>query len=142
MSGHIATAQVEISAAPAQVWQALTDPGLIEQYMFGSKVESTWEPGTPITWSGEYNGNAYQDKGEVIAVEPEKRLEVTHFSPMSGAPDVPESYHHVTYELTDRGDEVQLTLRQDNNASEDEATHSSENWQQMLDGLKELVERG
>jgi len=142
MTGHVATAEVDISASPAQVWHALTDPDLIEKYMFGSHVESTWNPGDPITWTGEYDGKPYEDKGEVLAVEPEHRLEVTHFSPLTGQDDVPENYHRLVYELDDRGDTVHLTLSQDNNGSEDEASHSAENWQSMLTGLKELVERG
>ena len=142
MTGHVATAEVDISASPAQVWNALTDPDLIQRYMMGSRVETTWEPGSPITWSGEYDGRAYQDKGQVVACEPERRLEVTHFSPLSGAEDRPENYHHVAYELQEQGDRVHLVLEQDNNGSEDEAAHSARNWQLMLDGLKELVERG
>ena len=142
MTGHVATAEVDISGSPAQVWNALTDPVLIERYMFGSRVQTSWEPGTPITWKGEYDGRAYEDKGEVIRVDPQRRLEVTHFSPLTGQEDVPENYHRLVYELEEHGDTVHLTLQQDNNGSEDEASHSAENWQVMLTGLKELVERG
>src|SRR3712207_7239681 len=50
----------------------------------------SWRPGSPITWSGEWQGHAFEDKGEVLEVEPPHRLVVTHFSPMSGQQDVPE----------------------------------------------------
>jgi uncharacterized protein YndB with AHSA1/START domain len=80
MSGHIATAQCEIGAPPEKVWRALTDPELIKKYMFGSEVKTDWKPGSPITWTGEFEGRQYQDKGEIIAVEPERLIEVTHFS--------------------------------------------------------------
>ena len=52
MTGHVAAADVDISASPKQVWHALTDPALISKYMFGTSVETSWEPGTPITWRG------------------------------------------------------------------------------------------
>jgi uncharacterized protein YndB with AHSA1/START domain len=52
MSGQTFSASVEISASPRQVWNAITDPDLIKQYFFGTQVESTFEPGSPITWSG------------------------------------------------------------------------------------------
>ena len=141
MSGQTVTSEVEIGASPGQVWNALTDPDLIRQYFFGSTVETTWEPGAPITWSGEYDGTSYQDKGEVIEVVPEQRLVVTHFSPMTGQDDVPENYHRLTYSLEREGDATRLTLEQDNTPEESVEDFQS-NWDTMLGNLKELVERG
>jgi len=141
MSGQTVTSEVEISASPGQVWNALTDPDLIRKYFFGSTVETTWEPGAPITWSGEYDGTSYQDKGEVIEVVPEQRLVVTHFSPMTGQDDVPENYHRLTYSLEREGDATRLTLEQDNTPEESVEDFQS-NWDTMLGNLKELVERG
>jgi uncharacterized protein YndB with AHSA1/START domain len=141
MTGQTVTASVEISASPGQVWHALTDPDLIRQYFFGTRVETTWQPGDPITWSGEYDGKAYEDKGEVVEVVPEQRLVVTHFSPMSGQEDTPENYHRVSYRLHDEGDSTRVTLEQDN-TPEGAAADFEGTWQTMLDNLKELVERG
>ena len=67
---------------------------------------------------------------------------MTHFSPLGGQEDVPANYHNVSYDLEERGDRTYVTLRQDNNASEDEAEHSAANWNLMLRSLKEVVERG
>ena len=140
MTGQTVSASVEISASPGQVWHALTDPDLISEYFFGTRVETTWEPGSPITWSGEYDGTSYQDKGEVIEVVPEQRLVVTHFSPMTGQDDVPENYHRLTYSLEREGDATRLTLEQDNTPEESVEDFQS-NWDTMLGNLKELVER-
>ena len=140
MNGVVASAQVTIAAPAADVWAALTDPARIREYMFGSTVETDWQPGGSITWSGEYNGQPYQDKGEIIAVDPPRRLEVTHFSPLSGADDVPENYHRVAYTLTQTGPGTLVALTQDNNPDEEAAAHSARNWQAMLDGLKRHVE--
>lgn len=141
MSGQTVSASVEISGSPGQVWNALTDPDLIRQYFFGTQVESTWQVGAPITWSGEYDGHRYRDLGEVVEVVPEKRLVVTHFSPMTGQEDVAENYHRVTYELEPQGESTRVTLEQDNTppGSVDEFRG---NWETMLGSLKELVERG
>ena len=141
MTAQTVSANVEISASPGQVWNALTDPELIRQYFFGTEVKTTWEPGSPITWSGEYDGHEYQDKGEVVEVVPEERLVVTHFSPMTGQEDKPENYHRVTYELEDEGDKTRVSLEQDN-APEESADEFRANWETMLGNLKELVERG
>lgn len=142
MTGQTATADVDISASPGQVWTALTDPKLISKYFFGAEVHTSWEPGTPITWRGEYEGQTYEDKGEVLEVVPEQRLAVTHFSPLTGEEDKPENYHRVSWELEDVGDRTHVHLEQDNNATPDALEQSQANWETVLQQLKELVERG
>lgn len=141
MAGYKATARIEIEASPKEVWSALIEPDRIKEYMFGSQVETDWEPGSPIVWKGEYEGKVYEDKGEVVAIDPPRRLEVAHFSPLSGEEDVPANYHTLVYELEDRGDKTQVSLTQDNNPNEEAAEHSRANWETMLQGLKKVVER-
>jgi uncharacterized protein YndB with AHSA1/START domain len=140
MAGYEATAQVDVAATPERVWAALTDPEQIAVYMQGSKVTTSWEVGTPITWDGEYDGRAYQDKGEVLTYDEPNVLSVTHYSPMMGQPDEPENYHTLVYTLTADGDRTHLELTQDGNESEEQAQQFSQNWQSMLDGLKAHVE--
>ena len=142
MAGYIATAETEINASPTQVWVALTDPQLIKRYMFGSEVVTDWQQGSTILWQGEYEGHPYQDKGEILEIEPQRRLKVTHFSPLSGQEDMPENYHTLLYELTANGDTTRVRLSQDQNASADEAERAQGNWEMMLRGLKEVVEGG
>ena len=140
MTGHIATAETEIDAPAKRVWEALTDPDEIEKYMFGSRVATDWQPGSEITWKGEYEGKPFEDKGEILEVEPERRLKLTHFSPLSGDEDVPENYHTLTYELAGHDGHTHVSLSQDNNSSAEAAEHSQANWEQMLAGLKATVE--
>ena len=140
MTGFTATAQTDIAATPERVWAALTSPKDIAVYMHGSRVSTTWEVGSPITWDGEYDGRAYQDKGEVLTYDEPNVLSVTHYSPMMGQPDEPESYHTLVYTLTAAGDGTRLELTQDGCDSEQQAERFSQNWQSMLDGLKAHVE--
>ena len=141
MVGFVATAETDVAAPPGKVWAALTDPEQIREYMFGSDVVTDWRQGSPIVWKGEYEGKTYEDKGEIVEIEPERRLKVTHFSPLSGRDDRPENYHTVLYELEDRGGATHVSLSQDNNPSEDAAEHSRANWEKILAGLKQFVER-
>ena len=139
--GFEAITSVTIDAPAARVWQALTDPAKVRQYMHGTNLATDWRVGSPISWSGEWRGKAYEDKGVVLDVEPERRLTYTHWSPMGGSEDRPENYHTVTCELS--GDEGQtiLTLTQDNNATQEAADQMAENnWGPMLRGLKETAE--
>ncbi|MEJ7706872.1 MAG: SRPBCC domain-containing protein, partial [Nocardioidaceae bacterium] len=142
MADYVATAETEIGASPAQVWAALTDPKLIKKYMFGSLVETDWQQGNSIFWKGEYEGKTYEDKGEILEIETERRLKVSHFSPLSGQEDVPDNYHTLLYELKQNGDKTHISLSQDKNASEEEAQRAKRNWEMMLGGLKEVVEGG
>ena len=140
MNGIVATASIDVEAPATRVWEALTEPEQIAAYMFGSRVETDWEVGHPITWNGEWEGKPYQDKGQVLAYDEPARLSVTHFSPLTGQDDVPESYHTLVYELDEHDGVTTVSLSQDNNASEEEAEHAKANWQMMLGGLKRHVE--
>ncbi len=64
----------------------------------------------------------------------------THFSPLSGLPDEPGSYHTVTIEPSAQGPETRVSLSQDNNLTEPAREHSEKNWGTMLAGLKRFVE--
>ena len=142
MAGFEATGRTEIAAPPARVWTAMTDPDQVAQYMMGSRVKTDWQPGSPITWSGEWEGKPYQDKGEVLQAEPGRLLEVTHYSPMTGDEDIPENYHRVRYELSSEGGGTAVQLTQDGCDSAKQAEQFSQNWQGMLDGLRKVAEAG
>ena len=141
MTGRVATAETEIRAPRTKVWRALTDPEQIQKYMFGSRVETDWKPGSRIIWKGEYEGKKYEDKGKILEVVPDRRLKVTHFSPLSGREDAPENYHTLVYELKDDDGKTRVSLSQDNNPTEEAAESSRANWEKMLAALKEVVER-
>jgi uncharacterized protein YndB with AHSA1/START domain len=140
MTGIVATASIDIDAAPEVVWQTLTDADAIEQFMFGTRIETDWHVGSSISWKGEYEGRAYEDKGQVLAVDPRRRLEHTHFSALSGKSDEPANYHTLVYTLEESGAGTTLTLEQDNNPTEDAAARAAANWDQMLAGVKRIVE--
>ena len=136
-----ATRRVIIKAEPADVWASLTDPAVVSQAFFGADVVTDWQVGSPITFSGEWEGKSFQDKGEIVKVEPNRVLQFTHYSPLTGQPDIPENYHTVTFELAPRDGGCELTITQSNAASEEERKHSEANWKQVLNKLKQLTER-
>jgi uncharacterized protein YndB with AHSA1/START domain len=141
MSGnYVAKATILIDAPKLKVWEALTKPELIKQYLFGTDVTTDWKVGSPVTYKGIWEGKAYEDKGKVLQVEPEKLLVSTFWSSLSGIPDRPENYQTVRYELTPEGDGTRLTITQDNNKSEEDANHSAQNWNIVLEGMKALLE--
>src|SRR5438477_7855201 len=140
--GFEAVKSVTIDAPKADVWDALTRPEKVKQYMHGTEMSTVWKEGSPISWKGEWKGKSYEDKGQVLEVQPQRRLSYTHWSPMGGSEDKPENYHTVTYELTGEDGKTTLTLRQDNNATQEEADKmANDNWGPVLNGLKESVEK-
>ena len=136
----VAQTTTTINAPTSRVWDALTKPDLIKQYLFGTQVTTDWQVGSPITYEGTWEGKAYKDKGQVLQVEPGKLLVSTFWSSLSGLPDVPESYQTVRYELAAEGSGTRLTVTQGNNATQEDASHSEQNWKIVLEGIKKLLE--
>jgi uncharacterized protein YndB with AHSA1/START domain len=140
VAGFVASADVDIKAPSSAVWQALTDPAQIKQYFLGADVDTDWRPGSSIVWRGQYEAKPYEDKGEILEVEPNRLLKHTHYSPMSGQPDEPANYHTLTYSLVEGDGITHLSLSQDNNGDEAEAERASATWAMVLNGLKDTVE--
>jgi uncharacterized protein YndB with AHSA1/START domain len=135
-----AKATVAVDAPVTRVWDALVTPETIKQYMFGTTVISNWTEGSPIVWKGEWQGTSYEDKGVIRQLKPNRVLEYTHFSPLSGLADRPENYHTVRVALSTKGKQTVVSLTQDNNPTEQERDHSQKNWETMLASLKKIVE--
>lgn len=136
----ISKSSITINAPVEEVWNALVDPNAIKQYMFGTNVVSDWHEGSTILWKGEWNGRAYEDKGEILKLTPGQTLQYSHYSALAGVPDQPENYHTVTVELSNEGKQTHVSLTQDKNATEEERAESQKNWETMLTGLKKFVE--
>ncbi len=64
-----------INAAPDRVWRAITDGDDTVGYYYGTRVRSEWNPGSHIRY--DYPDGTVAADGEVIAVDPPKRLEMT-----------------------------------------------------------------
>src|SRR5450432_4093414 len=137
---RIAKATVTIDAPVGKVWDGLVSPAVIKKYMAGATVVTDWKEGSPIVWKGEWKGKPFEDKGKILEIEPERHLKYSHYSPMSGEPDKPESYHTVTIDLAKLGDAIRVELSQDKNSTDKALAESEKNWKMMLEGLKKAVE--
>ncbi len=139
-TGLIAMASVTIAASAADVWEALVRPAAIKTYMFCATVTSDWVVGSPIVWIGEWQGRPYEDKGVILQIVRERVLEFSYFSPLAGVADLPENYHIVTVHLASDGAQTRVSLRQDNNLTDEARERAERNWGVMLAGLKHFVE--
>ena len=147
MSEYAAKVSTVIDGDLDAVWQALTDPEAIKKYFMGATVATDWKEGSPITWSGDWKGKPFQDKGEVLEVKPKQRLRYSHWSPLGGTDDAPENYHVVAVTLDDAdGHGTKVELTQSNliggvtQADRDSRADFEKNWSTVLKGLKDEVE--
>jgi uncharacterized protein YndB with AHSA1/START domain len=138
---HVARAEITIYTSAKKVWQALTDPEIIRKYMFGAEVRSEWEEGSKIIWEGQWQDKQYKDKGKILELSPNKRLQYSHFTPLSGEEEVPENYHIVTIDLTEDDNHTVVSLKQDNNHTEVAKEHAEKNWRTILRSLKTILEQ-
>jgi uncharacterized protein YndB with AHSA1/START domain len=135
-----AKTQITVDASASKVWQALTKPELIKQYMMGADVSCDWKVGSPIVYTGTYQGKSYKEKGIIQKLEPNKLLQATHFSESSGKEDKPENYALVTWELHEKNAATVVSVSQDNIGNEQGVEASKRNWTMVLQALKKTVE--
>lgn len=133
--------EIELSATSTQVWQALTTPQLIKQYLFGTNAVSEWKEGSSIEFRGSYEGTTYVDKGVILDFEPGKNLKYSYLSSFSNLEDTPENYSILTFTLTTTHHTTTLRLTQENILNEKSAEHSAKSWEMVLAQLKNVVEK-
>lgn len=134
--------KVVIEASPDQVWFALTDKESIKKYFFGTEAISDWKVGSSLIFQGEWEGQTYQDKGNILESEPGSLLKYNYWTAWSGLDDVPENYSLVTYSLSSSGNQTTLDLRQEGFANQEAYDHGQGGWDAVLGNLKKLLEGG
>ncbi len=142
MGDLIAEASIEIEAPAERVWAALTEPALVKRYFFGTDMSTDWQVGSPITYRGEWEGKPYEDRGTVLAFEPQKRLAFSYWSNFSGVPDTEENRQRIEQRVEGRGGKTTVTVTQHNITGEEARDHSAANWQAVLGEMKRLLEAG
>jgi uncharacterized protein YndB with AHSA1/START domain len=132
---------VRILAPAKKVWLALTRPGLVKQWQYGSDLLTTWEVGTAIVFRNEWNGQVFEQKGTVLEFSPESRVKYSLFFPRPDLQDLPENHFLMTYELSESEGATSVVVRQEDPrpAPPNEAA-GGDDGPDVLSALKELVE--
>ena len=139
---------IAIQAPPAEVWDALVNPAKTKQYMFGCETVSDWKVGSQLLWTGVFDGKELiAVKGEILEIQPGKRLVYTTIDPNSTIDDVSENYLRVTYDLKPENGHTVLNVEQGDYATVEEgerryqeAFNGGEGWNPILVEIKKLVE--
>ena len=131
-----------INADASKVWDALTNPEIIKQYLFGTETITDWKPGSDIIFQGEYQGKKYHDKGIVRENILNQHLSYNYWTAFSGLEDKPENYSLVTYLLVDKGNhQTEFTWTQKGFANEEGYKHASTGMDAFLKNVKAIIER-
>ena len=132
---------INIKAPASKVWDALTNPAIIKEWLFGTNVITDWKTGSPILFTGTWNGVDYKDKGTILQIEKERTLQYNYWSGFSGLPDVPENYSTITFSLLPDNGDTHLSLMQKDFANEAMLEHSDKNWDETLKLFKSICEK-
>jgi uncharacterized protein YndB with AHSA1/START domain len=129
-----------IRTTPEKLWAALTDDTeFMKKYWFGTHCESAWTAGAPWTMV-QSNGNI-SDAGEIIEVEPQRRLVIRwqHQSPDAKA----EGFSICTMDIERCGSAVKLSVRHTMERERSKLIEKvSGGWPKVLANLKSLLETG
>jgi uncharacterized protein YndB with AHSA1/START domain len=144
----IVRSEITFDAPMARVWDALTNPEMTQQYMFGCQALSDWKIGSPLIWKGTFNGTELVAvKGTIVDIQPGKLLAYTTFDPNSTLEDIPQNYVTVTYTLTPKGNQTLLEVTQgdfahvaDGERRYKETYNDGQGWTPILVEIKKLVE--
>ncbi len=129
-----------IKTTKAKVWEALTNPELIKKYFFGTECITDWKKGSPILYKGTWDGQAYEDKGNIIDIEKEKFILYNFWSSFSGTEDIPENYAQIRYDLDEKNSETVLKVIQGGFQTKELLETSEKNWSYTLEELKKMLE--
>jgi uncharacterized protein YndB with AHSA1/START domain len=129
-----------IRTTPEKLWRALIDPEFTRRYWAETWQESDWKPGA--SWRIMIPGGRVGDSGEVLEIEPERRLVLSwrnEFKPELRE----EGYSRLTYELEPMGESVKLTLIHEMDKPDSKFIEAvSSGWPHILASLKSLLETG
>jgi hypothetical protein len=92
------------------------------------------------SFTGEFNGNAYHEKGTILQYRPERLLQYSHWSDLEQLPDLPENYRNWTFRVEPGDPGVVLSVTEDNIPDETKRARSDEFWSGVLSAIKGIVE--
>ncbi len=133
---------IVINATTEELWNTITEPEKIKQFLFGTETITDWQIGSSIVFQGEYQGHKYRDKGVVIENQKNKLLQYSYWSGFSGLEDKPENYSLVSWIIDSINQDIQkFTWQQEGFATEDAMAHTETGLGELLNQLKAITEK-
>ncbi|RYE25323.1 MAG: SRPBCC domain-containing protein [Sphingobacteriales bacterium] len=132
-----------INASPAAVWQALTYPELMQQWMSETPFEilTTWEVGSSFSITGPWYKSKFENQGKVLQFQPERVLSYSHLSSLSRLPFTDANFCILSFRLEPQGNGTQLNFTAENFPTEAIYRHLVFYWNVALELLRKFVEQ-
>jgi DNA-binding transcriptional ArsR family regulator len=132
--------QVFINATVQATWNAIVDGDQTVQYYYGTRVDSDFRPGSPVTYA--YPDGRVAADGEIIAADEPKRLELT-FHPRWDPALEAEGCTRMVWAIDDVDGAVRLTVEcHDLDPGSKTYTDFVAGIPYIVSGLKTLLETG
>ena len=127
-----------IRTTPERIWEALTNPEVLQKFWFGVHQESDWKPGS--SWTMRMPDIGVTDAGEILEAEPPRKMVIKWRNEFM--PELKEAgWSRCTYEIEAQGDVTKLTVLHESDAQAF-IDAVSKGWPMILSSLKSLLETG
>lgn len=129
---------MRVAASREALWRCLTEPTLVERWQYGARLETTWEPGSPIRFTVATDAGELAQWGEVVSVDAPASLAYTLFAPRPGLVDGPEGRFTMRYGLVEADGATELTVTMED--PREGAVERSDDASPVLAALRDLAE--
>jgi len=132
--------EIYIRTTPERLWEAIVDPEIRAKYNFGSGMTSELKVGSPLTMGVKAAGDLLLGDGEILEVDPPKRL--VHTMRALWSDEVKEEgFTRVAWDIQQVEDSCLLTVTHDQ-MREGANDQLYGGWPMILSGLKTWLETG
>jgi uncharacterized protein YndB with AHSA1/START domain len=105
------------------------------------EIQYDWTIGGAMIARGSMRGYTFENKGTVLAFEPDRLLRYTYLSSLSKLSDRPQHYSVIEFNLIEKGDKTTLTLTQHNFVTLTNYKHFDFYWNVTLQIIKRWSEQ-
>jgi uncharacterized protein YndB with AHSA1/START domain len=136
----VSKSSIHIEASRETVWSVVTEPAYVEQWQYGSQLQTDWSVRSQVRFISEWQGQTFEQWGTVVQVDAPNRVASSLFAHRPDLEDKPENYFTMTYVLDGDEGATTLTILQEDPRPVAEDTVEDEEDNPALAALKTLAE--
>jgi uncharacterized protein YndB with AHSA1/START domain len=133
--------KITINATAQKVWAAVTKREYVKQWQYGSDLQTSWEVGSKIKFTTEWEGKIFEQWGTVLEFTATEKLSYNLFAPRPDLEDIPTNYFVMIYNLTEDNGQTKLEIIQEDNRPNAVQKDDQGKENPVLKMLKDLAER-